>query len=48
MPFYTKVNNILRDSNVFVKPSRNEILKEAKNIWVKNESGILKPIWNYW
>ena len=48
MPFYTKVNNILRDSNIFVKPSGSEILKEAKNIWVKNESGTLKPIWNYW
>ena len=48
MPFYTKVNNILRDSNVFVKPSGSEILKEAKNIWVKNENGTLKPIWNYW
>ena len=47
MPFYSKVNNILRDSNVLVKPARNVILKEAKIIWVKNESGILNPIWNY-
>ena len=47
MSFYTKVNNILRDSNVFVKPSGSEILKEAKNIWVKNENGTLKPIWSY-
>ena len=48
MPFYTKVNSNLRDSNIFVKPSGSEILKEAKNVWVKNTNNVLKPIWNYW
>ena len=47
MPFYTKVNSNLRDSNIFVKPSGSEILKEAKNVWVKNTNNVLKPIWNY-
>ena len=47
MPFYTKVNSALKVSNVFVKIPNTQTLKEAKNIWVKNESGVLKPIWNY-
>lgn len=47
MPFYTKVSNILRPSNVFVKIPNTQTLKEAKNIWVKDGNGVLKPIWSY-
>lgn len=47
MAFYTKINNSLKDSNVFVKVPNTQTLKEAKNIWIKNENGTLKPIWNY-
>ena len=47
MPFYTKINNLFKVSNIFVKPSGSEILKEAKNVWVKNTNNVLKPIWSY-
>ena len=47
MSFYTKINSSLKVSNVFVKIPNTQTLKEAKNIWVKNNNGILKPIWNY-
>ena len=44
MSFYTKINSSLKVSNVFVNIPNTQTLKEAKNIWVKNNNGILKPI----